>query len=168
MNEQHTDHTEQLVGFLKELEVVKIVREYYARFNNDAPPQLLERYMDKAMQSWDKRLGKDKVPDPSNDTAMSELHKFVEEWAKRHNLQGAQELHYLGLYLTGRLNVQVKLENLKKLYPTNEPMDIPKRVEELIAFYEANYCECSYPGADSVTAKSGTCATCGKPVRNGQ
>ena len=27
------------------------------------------------------------------------------------------------------------------------------------------YCECSYPGSDSVSAYNNTCATCGKTVR---
>jgi len=113
MNE---DCTDQLVSLMQELEVVKLVREHYAQFNNPAPPQLLERAMQKAQQSWDQRLGKEKVPDPGNDKAMGELHDFVSEWTKRHGLEGAKELYYLGLYLTGRLNVQVKLENLKRLY----------------------------------------------------
>jgi hypothetical protein len=74
----------------------------------------------------------EKIPDPSNDKAMSELHKFISEWTERHELQGAKEFYYLGLYLTGRLNVQVKIESLKKDY---KPVDYAARCEELIAHY---------------------------------
>jgi hypothetical protein len=100
-----------LLGLLRELKVVDIVGKYYGEFGNEAPPKLLEREIGWVTHELENNP---KEPNPNNDKAMSELHKFVEDWSARNNLQGARELHYLGLYLSGRLEVQVNLQNLKK------------------------------------------------------
>jgi hypothetical protein len=124
-------------------------------------------------------MEQEKVPDPSNDKAMSELHDFVSKWVERHGLQGAKEYYYLGLYLTGRLNVNVKMENLKKLYAEDErdeiglpihpkPVDYAARCEELISHYEAMYCKCANPATDSYKLGDDICDTCGKPVRRNE
>ncbi len=42
-----------LLRTLDDLEVVKLVREHYAKYGNSAPPVVLQRYMDKLQKRWD-------------------------------------------------------------------------------------------------------------------
>ena len=63
-------------------------------------------------------------PNPNNDSAMAELHRFIGEWAKRHGFSGAKEAHYLALYQAGRLEVQVLLEKSKAWKADDEPEEM--------------------------------------------
>ena len=42
-----------LLGLLRDLQVVDLVRERYAKHNNDAPPRLLERRMEILQKALD-------------------------------------------------------------------------------------------------------------------
>lgn len=45
------------------------------------------------------------APNPMNDAAMGELHRFIEAWSRRHKMDAGTEAFYLATYLAGRLDV---------------------------------------------------------------
>lgn len=107
--------TDKLLQFLTSFDVVNLVKEHYKKFDNEAPGKLLEAAIEEVQQQWPERIEKKKVPDPSNDEAMKALHDYIGVWKQTYNITGMNEFYYLSLFLAGRLNVQVSLENILKL-----------------------------------------------------
>ena len=63
-----------------------------------------------------------------------------------------------------RCAVTSKLLRSQLMKEIKKPINIAERCEELISYYEANYCECS-PINRLLEPDSNRCDTCGKPVR---
>lgn len=64
-------------------------------------------------------------PNPDNNIISRELFDFIGEWRSKYNLTSLQEIFYLSCLLTGRLDVQVLLEKIKKEWKVkDEDIDI--------------------------------------------
>lgn len=114
------DPVENLIATLEQLDVVTIVRDYYARFKNDAPPELIKMAIAKVQK-----------PNPYNNEAMAELHRFVQNWSMKNKLR-EKELSYLGMYLSGRLDAQVKMEAIRSLTNLYEETTTKKVYEGIL------------------------------------